>query len=244
MSAHWKVWPDAASTAEACAKHLLSVLETALAGDSEATIAFSGGSTPKLMFDAMVRQGFDWSSVQVFFVDERMVPPNHPDSNYGMAEKHLIGPARIPHRNVHRMHGELPPEQSAWHYRNELRQVFHLEEGQLPHFDAIHLGMGADAHTASLFPGEPLIEDRDQTVGSMYVEKLTAWRVSLLPGVLLSARHIGVLVAGDDKAEALHRVLHGQYDPMQFPSQIIAHNVRSASWFLDKAAARLLDTGA
>ena len=243
MSAHWKSYENPAAAAEACATHILSLLETALAGNAAATIAFSGGSTPRMMFDAMARQDFDWSEVHIFFVDERTVPPDDAESNYGMVEKHLIRAAHIPHRNVHRVHGELAPAQAARHYEHEIREVFSLAEGELPHFDVIHLGMGADGHTASLFPGEPLIEDRERTVAAVHVPKLTSWRITLLPGVLLAARHAAVLVTGADKAEAVRDVMHGQYDPLTLPAQIIAHHSRRASWFLDVAAARLLDTG-
>jgi 6-phosphogluconolactonase len=244
MSAHWKSYPDPAAAAEACATHILSLLETALAGNSAATVAFSGGSTPRLMFEAMVRQRFDWSDVHVFFVDERTVPPDHPDSNYGLAEKHLIRPGHVPHRNVHRIHGELAPPQAARHCEHEVREFFALDADALPHFDVVHLGMGADGHTASLFPGEPLIEDREGIVAAVHVPKLNSWRVTLLPGVLLAARHVAVLVAGDDKAEALRDVFQGVYDPLKLPAQIVAHHSRRASWFVDSAAARLLDSGA
>ena len=196
------------------------------------------------MFDAMVRQRFDWGDVHVFFVDERTVPSDHPDSNYGMAEKHLIRPGHIPHRNVHRIHGELIPAQAARHYDHELREVFAVDSGELPHFDVVHLGMGADGHTASLFPGEPLIEDRENAVAAVHVPKLNTWRVTLLPGVLLAARHAAVLVTGEDKAEALHSVFHGVYDPLKLPAQIVAHHSRRAHWFADSGAARLLDSGA
>jgi 6-phosphogluconolactonase len=240
MSAHWKAYPDAQAAASACATHILSLLETALAGDNDATVAFSGGSTPKLMFDSMAKAGFDWSRVHIFFVDERMVPPDHADSNYGMADKHLFRPGRVPHRNVHRIHGELSPAVAARHYEREIRDVFRLEGTELPHFDVVHLGMGGDAHTASLFPGEPLISDREGIAAAVHVAKLKAWRVSLLPGVLLAARHAAVLVAGEDKADAVHKVFHDPYDPLALPAQMIVHHSRRVSWFLDEPAARLL----
>ena len=240
MSAHWKSWPDVDATAHACATHILSMLEMALAGDGPATLALSGGSSPKIMFGHLVRSNFDWSRVHVFQVDERAVPPTHSDSNYKMAEEHLLRPARMPHRNVHRIHAELTPQQAARRYEAEIREVFQLEEGELPHFDVVHLGIGSDAHTASLFPGEPLIEDREKIVAAVEVSKLSAWRITLLPGVLLSARHAAILATGEDKAPALRRVLHDRYDPLQMPAQIIAHHARRATWFLDEAAAALL----
>jgi 6-phosphogluconolactonase len=212
-----------------------------LAGGGDVTFAISGGSTPKPMFAEFVKARFDWSRVQLFWVDERAVPPEHADSNYRMADEHLIGPARIPHRNVHRIHSELPAPRAARHYEQEIREVFRLEPGEIPHFDVIHLGVGADAHTASLFPGEPLIEDREKIVAAVNVKKLSAMRITLLPGVLLSARHTAVLVSGQDKAEPMREILQGRYDPANFPAQIVAHHSRRATWFLDQDAASLLN---
>jgi 6-phosphogluconolactonase len=241
VSAHWKSYPTAEAAAEACATHILSLLEMGLAGDGDVTFAVSGGSTPKPMFAHLASSGFDWSRVHLFFVDERAVPPDHADSNYRMADEYLIRPARLPHRNVHRVHAELNPAQAARHYAHEIREVFHLENGEMPHFDVVHLGVGPDAHTASLFPGEPLIEDREKIVAAVNVAKLSASRITLLPGVLLSARHAAVLVSGDDKAEAMHSIFHGRYEPLKYPAQIVAHHSRRATWFLDEAAASRLN---
>ena len=240
MSAHWKAYPDVDAAADACATHIVSVLEMALAGDGDATMAVSGGSTPKRMFPLMARTHVDWSRVHVFWVDERAVPPDHPDSNYAMAEEHLIRPAKIPHRNVHRIHAELDPQHAARRYEHEIREVFQVDEGELPHFDVVHLGVGPDAHTASLFPGESLIGNREKIVAPVHVGKLNAWRITLLPGVLLAARHAAVLATGEDKADALQHVFHGPYEPDKYPAQIIAHHARRATWFLDAPAAALL----
>src|SRR5204863_2448188 len=110
-------------------------------------------------FQEFVAKGFKWDRVHLFWVDERGVPPNDDQSNYGHAERDLIQPARIPQRQVHRIYGELQPAHAAERYVEEIREFFALEEGELPHFDIIHLGMGPDVHTASLFPGEPQIDD-------------------------------------------------------------------------------------
>jgi 6-phosphogluconolactonase len=101
--------------------------------------------------------------------------------------------------------------------------------------------MGPDAHTASLFPGEPLIDDRENLVAAAYVEKFRQWRITLLPGVLLAARNTIMLVAGDDKAEPLHAVLEEPYDPKKYPTQIVKQSKGNVMWFVDKAAARLME---
>jgi 6-phosphogluconolactonase len=193
------------------------------------------------MFGHLARSSFEWNRVQVFFVDERAVPPTHADSNFASAEQHLFRPARIPHRNVHRIHGELAPQQAAKHYEHEIRETLNLATGELPHFDVVHLGMGADSHTASLFPGERLIEDREDIVAAIpKPARAPHARITLLPGALLAARHAAVLVCGADKAEAIHRAFHAPYDPLEVPAQIIAHHSRRTTWFLDTGAARLL----
>jgi 6-phosphogluconolactonase len=241
MNANWKSYGDVQAAADACAMHIRSLLEMPLAGGSDATVAFSGGSTPKLMFASLVRMGIDWSRVQVYLVDERPVPPDHPDSNYRTMSEHLVKPARIPSRNVHRIHSELLPQQAARHYQTEIRDCFALDDGELPHFDVIHLGIGADAHTASLFPGEPLIDNREGIAAAVNVDKLSQWRVTLLPGVLLAARHAAVLATGADKARAMRNILREEYAPQKYPAQMIAHNSRRATWFLDDASAAMLD---
>jgi 6-phosphogluconolactonase len=241
MSAHRSVQPDAVAAAQACGAHILAQLETALSGQSEAALALSGGTTPVPMFEYMAHANFDWSKVRIFWVDERAVPPGDEQSNYRLIDEYLLRPARIPHRNVHRIYGELAPPQAAKRYKLDLMECFDITEGDLPHFDVIHLGMGADAHVASLFPGEPLIGDRENLTAAVYVAKLPQWRITLLPGVLLAAHHIAVLVAGADKAPALQHVFNEPYRPSEFPAQIVAHHARRATWFMDAPAAQRLD---
>jgi 6-phosphogluconolactonase len=240
MSVHWRSYPDALAAAVAAATHILTLLDNALAGQERATLAVSGGNTPKLLFDELVKTGYGWERVHLFFVDERAVPPTDPASNYKLAEQFLINPAHIPRGNVHRIQGEITPERAAEHYADDIRKFFELEEGEMPHFDIIQQGMGPEAHTASLFPGEPLIEDREHIAAAVFVPKPPPWRVTLLPGALLAARHTVFLVCGEDKAPAVYSVFRDDYDPMRLPAQVISHHGRSVSWFLDDAASRLL----
>lgn len=241
MSAHWSSYATADEAALACSHHILALLETALSGEGKATLALSGGITPKLLFAHLAAARFDWSRVHIFWVDERAVPPGDPQSNYKLADENLIVPAHIPHRNVHRIAGELPPDKAAKRYAQEIVEFFELDTGELPHFDVMHFGTGPDAHTASLFPGEALIDNRDGIAAAVFVEKIRQWRITLLPGVLLAARHSVFLAAGEDKAEVLRDVFLNPYDPKQFPAQMISHHGRKVTWFLDHAAARHLE---
>jgi 6-phosphogluconolactonase len=241
MSARWQRFPTAEAAAEACCRHVAAILEEALSGQEIASLAVSGGSTPKLLFKRLAASGAPWKRVHLFWIDERCVPPADAESNYRLAEEHLIVPAGIPRGNIHRIHAELMPDHAARHYSEELRDFFALQPGEMPQFDIVQLGVGPDAHTGSLFPGEPLIENREGAVAAVYVEKLNKWRVTLLPGVLMGAKHSAFLVAGADKAEAVRHILRAEYDPMRYPAQVVTHHSRRVAWFLDEAAAALLE---
>jgi 6-phosphogluconolactonase len=242
VSATWRPYADPVAAAEACAHHIVGLLEETLSGKDVATLAMSGGSTPKLLFQQMVPMKFDWTRVHLFFVDERMVPPTDDESNYKLANENLIVPAHIPRSHVHRIMGEMTPDRAAARYIVEIQEFFGLDDGQFPHFDVIHLGTGPDAHTASLFPGDPLIDDRTRIAAATYSESKHNWRVTLLPGTLLAARHNVFLVTGPDKMQAVKNVFEGEYDPKKYPAQIVTHHGRRVAWFLDRAAARLVET--
>jgi 6-phosphogluconolactonase len=174
MSVRWHTYPNPPAAADACCHHVIAHLEEALSGQQFATFAVSGGSTPKLLFQRLADSPFRWDRVHLFWVDERCVPPTDDASNYKLVNDYLIHPARIPQRQVHRIYGEMPPKTAAARYADEIRDFFGLEEGQMPPFDVVHRGMGPDAHSASLFPGDPLIDDREGTAAATFVEKLNS----------------------------------------------------------------------
>ena len=226
-------------SARECSNFILEKLSSALRGAPTATLAISGGSTPKLLFAEMARAAFDWSNVHIFWVDERCVPPSDSQSNFKLANETLLLPARIPLFNIHRVYGELPPEEGAKRYVAEIQAFFNLKDGELPEFDVLHRGMGPDAHTASLFPGEPLVTDRTRIAAHVWVEKMKMDRVTLLPGVLLAARCTVLQVSGDDKAEGVRQVLQEPEDFLRYPCQIASRDGK-AVWFLDRLAAAKL----
>lgn len=226
--------PEAA--AEACANYIIGQLSEVLKTQVRATLAISGGTTPKLLFAVLAKASFDWSNVHIFWVDERCVPPTSDQSNFRLANDTLLKPSRIPSENVHRIYGELDPQQSAARYVADITAFFKLKPGELPLFDLIHRGMGADAHTASLFPGSPLINDHTGIAAHVWVEHLKMDRVTLLPGVLEAAKRTVLQVSGSGKADALRHVLTAEKDPLKYACQIASRS-SNATWFLDEAAA-------
>lgn len=228
---------SAQAAANACAAWILAELRDVLAAAPVARIAISGGSTPKLMFDTLARTPFSWDKVHIYWVDERCVPPTDSQSNYRLAFETWLEPGRISPENIHRIKGELDPAEGAAEYVREIRRYFNIGEGKIPVFDILHRGLGNDAHTASLFPGEPLIGDRSGVAAAVYVEKMKMHRVTLLPAVLLAARKTVLLAAGEDKAEPLFQVLRGPEDPFQYPCQLATRDALNAIWFVDRAAA-------
>jgi 6-phosphogluconolactonase len=225
-------YPDLVAAAEACGQHILDLLKEAMAARQRATLAVSGGTSPKPMFELFAKRGFPWDKVHIFWVDERCVPPSDLQSNFGMANETWLAPANVPAGNIHRVRTELEPREAARQYARDIQEFFDIELGELPQFDVIHRGMGPDAHTASLFPDEPLIANHENLAAAVWVEKMHQWRVTLLPGVLEAAWHTAVLATGSDKAAALEAVLHGPYDPMKWPAQIGARDV-NVTWFTD-----------
>jgi 6-phosphogluconolactonase len=225
--------------ADACSAYILDCLAQDLKSQSRATIALSGGHSPRLLFSRMAQADFDWSRVHIFWVDERCVPPTDSQSNFRLANETLLSVADTPDANVHRIHGELPPDRAAAQYVDQIKKFFVLSDDMLPIFDIIHRGMGSEGHTASLFPGEPLIKNTTDIAAHVYVEKVKMDRITLLPGVLRAAKRTVLQVVGADKAAALREVLTGSENPMLYPCQIASRDA-NATWFLDDAAAAQL----
>jgi 6-phosphogluconolactonase len=234
------VYASAADAARACALRAAALLTKRLSEAESVTLAISGGSTPALMFRELAACPVEWRRVHLFQVDERRVPPDDARSNYRLALTELITPAGIPPENVHRIHGELAAEEAAVRYVAEIRHFFGTPPGVVPVFDIVHRGMGGEAHTASLFPGQWLIGDATGIAEVVTVPAVPRERVTLLPGPLAAARHTLMLTAGGDKAEALHRVLTHKYEPFQMPAQIGTFGSARAEWYVDSAAAALM----
>lgn len=217
--------------------------ETAVRRTGTFWVALSGGSTPELMYRALVGPEFHdrvpWAQGEYFWSDERCVPPDHPDSNYGLAERSLLPKVRVPRERIHRMRGELPPERAAADYEQELRRAFAVAAPAIPRFDLLLLGMGDDGHTASLFPESPALDETTRLTASNYVKKFDAHRLTLTYPVINAARNVLFLVAGEKKAPALRQVMRGGGAPV--PAARVHPKDGRLIWFVDEAAAARLD---
>jgi 6-phosphogluconolactonase len=229
-------YPDAHAAALACGRRVLTWLEQAIAERGVATLAISGGSSPRPMFAMFATADFPWHSVNLFWVDERCVPWDDPQSNFEMARETWLGPAQFPERNIHPVQTDALPAEAARDYDANIRAACELKADELPQFDVVHRGMGADGHTASLFPGSPFVTERKAIAVAVYVEKLGQWRVTLTGGVLEAARHTAILATGADKAATLDAVLNGPYDPNKYPAQIASREGSNAVWFVEGGA--------
>jgi 6-phosphogluconolactonase len=199
-------------------------------------VALAGGSTPKAIYEVLARDyanALDWSSVHVFFGDERTVSPGHEDSNYRMAYETLL--SRVPVGSVHRMRGELPPEEAAAAYEEELREFFGPDD--VPRFDLILCGLGEDGHTLSLFPETAALDVTDRWVVANPVLKLGTTRLTLTIPVLNASRAVTFLVAGEGKADALKEILEGDADLRAYPAKLVHPESGDLIWMVDRAAA-------
>lgn len=225
------------AVAQAIADAFVTDAQDAIAQRGQFSVALSGGSTPKsayaLLGQSPRRDQVDWQRVQIFFGDERCVPPQDEQSNYKMAHDAFLRAVSLPEVNVHRIHGEDDPQKAAADYAALLVEKL----GNPPRFDLVMLGMGTDGHTASLFPGTDPRQDEDRLVRSVHVEKLQSNRITITPVVINFGRHVIVATEGVSKAPALYAVIKGPYDPTVHPIQIIALAAGRLSWYVDRAAA-------
>jgi 6-phosphogluconolactonase len=180
-----------------------------------------------------------WEGVHLFWGDDRCVPPRHPRSNYAMAWEAFIRHVPIPSENVHRIRGELPAEDGAAVYREELAVFF---EARVPRFDVIHLGLGPDGHTCSLFPFDDLLRERELTVAPALLRELGEPRVTFTLPVVNAAARVEMFVVGADKANVVRAVLEGPLDPFRLPAQLVCPVDGEYVWILDQAAASKLET--
>ncbi len=275
------ILPDRAALAREAAARFISLAQQAIAARGRFSVALSGGSTPRVLYVLLASpeyaQQIDWAHVHFFWGDERAVPPDHPDSNYRMANEALLSRVLVPAQNVHRILAEKNPDDAARAYEQTLREFFEnplpspspvsrercrksSRGGKLsvsefedarddlrgvgvgpPRFDLILLGLGADGHTASLFPHAPARRETARWVIAYFVDKAKKNRITLTAPVINAAENILFLVAGAEKVQAVRAVLRGDYRPDDLPAQLIQPTHGRMVWLLDREAARGLE---
>jgi len=241
-----RVLPDGAAIARRAAQKFVEAGAAAVNEKGSFSVVLAGGSTPKTLYgllvnDPALRAKVPWDKMQVFFGDERHVGPDHPDSNFRMANEAMISKSPLKPEQVTRIKGEYPDaDQAAREYELAIRSYFKLADGEFPRFDLVLLGMGSEGHTASLFPGTKALHEKRRIAVSNWVGKLLAERVTLTPPAINNAAHVIFMVTGADKAPALTAVLERVYEPDQLPAQLIQPANGTLLWLVDTAAGGLL----
>lgn len=242
-----QTFADPNSLAHAAVVRFVQLAQEAIEARDQFTVALSGGSTPKALYALLATEPWQnqisWDQVHLFWGDERHVPPNDSSSNFRMTQEQLLSKVPIPPENVYRIQAENPnANAAAAEYERDLKQFFQLGEHQFPRFDLVMLGMGANGHTASLFPGTAAVHEQTRLVVAPWVEELKTDRITLTPPVINNAAEIIFFVTGSDKAAMLKTVLEGAYQPDRFPAQVIRPTQGKLVWMIDQAAAGSLST--
>jgi 6-phosphogluconolactonase len=232
--------------ATAAAEFFTAAVTAAVKARTLARVAISGGSTPRAMFalladpNQLFLAAVPWERLHLFWVDERCVPPDNPESNYRMTKEALLAHIPLPANQIYRMEGELDPEIAAARYESTIRNAFRLEGAETPTFDLIFLGMGDDGHTASLFPHTEALNEMARIAIANHVPQKDTWRITLTWPVINQGREVAFLIEGSGKAQVLHDVLLGPYDPESKPSQLIRPGNGRLTLLLDTASAAKL----
>jgi 6-phosphogluconolactonase len=236
-----RIYPNLESLSDAAAQLFAEQAKRAIDARGRFSVALSGGSTPSRTYELLAQPPFrdqvQWATVHVFWGDERCVPVDDPRSNYRMARQALLDHVPIPPVQIHPIPYSREPREAAARYETVLRGFFGERQ---PRFDMVFLGLGANGHTASLFPGMPVLEERQRWVAEVYVAEQDLYRVTLTVPLLNQAGIVAFLVAGAAKAAVLHEVLEGSQDPTRLPAQLIRPNDGALYWLVDQTVASLL----
>ena len=226
----------------ATTEHVVNSIGQAIEKNGLCNIALAGGNTPGGVYSMLAtipyRDRVNWNRLHLFWGDERVVPPEHQDSNFRMVQETLLDHIKIQEENVHRIRGEIAPELSAEEYAELLDVHFKTD---LPHFDLILLGLGEDGHTASLFPGTDAVEECEKHTVAVFVPKLNTWRVTLTLPVINAAREILFLVSGRSKSEIVQHIMSIKQPAKELPATMINPQNGELHWMLDSEAMVLIN---
>lgn len=233
---------DLAALSLKAAEWITSYIVLTLEHQDRFTWALSGGSTPKMLNELLASSPYkdkiNWEKLHLFWGDERDVPFDDPRNNGKMAYDTLISHVTIPEEQIHYMKTNIPPQEAAEEYALILHQYFDHSKNS---FDLVLLGMGEDGHTLSLFPGTQVIHETKTWTKAYYVPAQQMYRITLTPPIVNLSGKIAFLASGSNKANALKEVIQGKFEPDRFPSQIIQPKNGELHWFVDEAAAALIN---
>ena len=235
------IYKTADETIKALADYFVQIVNAAIKEKGRCTVVLSGGNSPKKLYELLASADYgrqiDWDKIYFFFGDERYVPFTDPANNGSMAKKTLFEPLMIADANIFYINTAVPPVESAKKYAQRILSYFKNDPVR---FDLILLGLGDNAHTASLFPHTPLLKEKKALVSAVYIEELSSYRITMTAALINEAHAISFLVYGDTKAKAVHDVLEGEKDPETFPAQLVIPEEGVMNWFLDEGAAKTL----
>jgi 6-phosphogluconolactonase len=237
------IYSDIDTLSQEAARYVVRVASESITTHGRFTLVLAGGSTPKKLYGLLAsepyRDQIDWALTEIFWSDERCVPPDSEDSNYHLAQEVLLSKVPISAAQIHRMPADAANrDQASLAYTQEIQRVFGTNG--IPSFDLIQLGMGPEGHTASLFPHQASLHEQTRLIIPVTVPKPPPPRLTFTPLLLNAATHVLFLVTGQDKADALQAVLEGEYNPDEYPAQIIRPTQGEVTWMLDPAAASKL----
>lgn len=238
------IFPDSDSLSHAAARYIVQVANEAIVTHGRFTLALSGGSTPRKLYGMLAEEPYrsqiNWELVEIFWSDERCVPPDDAESNFHLAQEVMLSKLALPASQIHRVPADAPDRDAAsLEYTKGMQRVFGTDG--IPNFDLIQLGMGPEAHTASLFPHQASLHEVERLVMPVTVPKPPPPRLTFTPPLLNAAIHVLFLVTGAEKAEAVKAVIEGTLQPDEYPAQIVQPTRGEATWMFDEAAAQLLE---
>jgi 6-phosphogluconolactonase len=217
--------------ASEAADYILDLAHKALAERNEFRIALSGGNTPRPIYSQLARIGRDlpWEKILITFGDERCVPPDDKESNFGMARETLLLPANVPEKSIMRMRGEIEPRLAAQQYQDDLDLLATQRGEKIYRHDLILLGVGDDGHTASLFPGSAALTETTQRVVANYVAKLSTWRITFTYPLINHARHVCFIVNAKKQPDLIEKIINGD---AQYPAARVNPTNGKLTWIL------------
>lgn len=232
-----RIFADRQILAESLAKEFSDLVNRLAREKEQVNIALSGGSTPSLFFRAMValEPEIDWGNIRFYWVDERCVPPDHPESNFGVAYREFLAPMNVPEDAYFRIRGENDPAEEAKRYDALIHEQVGTDAA-IPAFDIIFLGMGADGHTASIFPDQSQLWNEPQLCTVGVHPETGQHRVTFTGRLINAAARVSFMVTGQEKAAIVQKVVTRTGNYADYPASLVAPYQGQLEWFLDKAA--------